>query len=812
MNSNKFNFYTVLQLALLSYGLFFSDASYSSCAPNVAPVTSCDALVVDKNISTPFSIGPTVIVDGVSIAFENKNTGSINTFINNGSIGLSTNTPKGVSNSGILSTFTNTGFIRGRIAVFNHTKVGTPQIGTLINTSNILGEISAAGTGIENFGHASIQNIQNSGAIVAGVAIKNVKSNGISGFIGTISNSGSAAIISAKYSHAIDNSGTIKIINNENKAVIDSPRSAIFNNGEIDQINNRSTMIGANSSAINNAGIISSITNSGFIYGGTNAIAIASGATIGTITNTALIGSVVSGLWGNGGIGISNSGTLTTLNNAQSILAYEGNLPAQYNVIIDSPNQYGKLSVIHPSGVTNFGIFQGSVIQSGTATYASVLEGPTVGNLVAITGTYGGGLVSVNWSLNNSSGTTWDLLTNTAVITSTPVVPKSKAGSSLATKIVSTYNAAVTTPTPPAPTPTPVTNPTLKNGVTFVAAVQSLTVPQVDQLISVHAEGYSSNMTINLEQMKTVANTVMDRIHNGISDRNANALSYKLDEGRYAWVDIAAFNGTVNSYNGLAGFGYNSYYGVVGVDLFRNQSGGLGIYAGAGNSQMTQSSQVSQSFNNNMGYVGMYGGLYLGRDIKLSGAIGYSFGQSKASRNNPNIGHFTGGVASDSYSSNGAFAAVKLSHNMLVGERFTLTPFVGGSYSQLNTSAVNELGGGDFNYSISAAKSYQTITFIGAEFAQPLKAGNNALSAIGFYRFSYNWSANTDAAHTVSATNSVFGTFNQTGANMGPISNLFGLGVQGQLSKNTSLRIGVVGSVNSNGYQYGGGGELRVRF
>jgi hypothetical protein len=247
--------------------------------------------------------------------------------------------------------------------------------------------------------------------------------------------------------------------------------------------------------------------------------------------------------------------------------------------------------------------------------------------------------------------------------------------------------------------------------------------------------------------------------------------------------------------------------------LFRNQTGGLGIYGGAGNSNMTQSSQVSQSFSNNTGYVGLYGGLYLASDVKLSGAVGYSFGNTNASRNNSNIGHFTGGTASDSYTNNGAFAALKLAHSMLIGEKFTLTPFIGGSYSQLNTGAVSETGGGDFNYSINAASSHQAITFAGAEFVQPLKEiGDSTLSAVGFYRLSYNWSANTDSAHTVTANSTVFGTFNQVGANMGPVSNLFGLGLQGQLSKDISLRIGAVAALNSNGTQYGGGGEFKIRF
>lgn len=701
----------------------------------------------------------------------------------------------------VVDNFKNDGNIQsslltgGAVEVSAFRVIGGYSIGVLTNN----GSISSAPTGKAGLDiNGTINTLNNNGNITGTWGSNALRVNG--GSINTFNNAGT---LTARYEGIIlDNGGSIITLNNTG-----SIAGGISNtNSYADGVVVRS---GATINTLNNAGTMNhSPTFTSPVDGHQEYFAsLNNQGNIGVITNTGTMST-------NGGYGINNAGTITTLNNQQGDLALKGNLPINYNTIINSTSNYGKLAVTNANGTTNFGIYQGSVIPNGTTTYAAVMSGVNAGNLSTTSGIYGGGLVSTTWILKNSTGSTWDLVTNPTVVSNSPTVSNSAAGSSLANQILIAYSAAAKEPTPtPTPTPAPVVNPALKNGITLVAAVQSLTSSQVDQLATVHAEGYSSNMTIGLEQMKTVANTVMDRIHKPISNSNSNSTSYALDAGRYIWADVAGFNGTVNSYNGLAGFGYNSYYGVVGLDLFRNESGGLGLYAGAGNSYMTQSAQVSQTFNNNIGYVGMYGGMYLADSVKLSGALGYSFGNTSAARNNPSIGNFTGGNATDTYSNNGAFAAIKLSHSMLVGETFTLTPFLGGSYSQLNTGAVNETGGGDFNYSINAAKSYQTITFVGAEFIQPLKQiGAESLALVGFYRFSYNWSANTDSAHTVTANSSAFGTFNQTGANMGPVSNLFGLGLQGQLSKDLSLRVGAVASINTNGTQYGGGGELRFRF
>jgi hypothetical protein len=150
---------------------------------------------------------------------------------------------------------------------------------------------------------------------------------------------------------------------------------------------------------------------------------------------------------------------------------------------------------------------------------------------------------------------------------------------------------------------------------------------------------------------------------------------------------------------------------------------------------------------------------------------------------------------------------------MFTNEVITLTPFVGLSYSQLWMGQAKESGSSDFNYTMSDATAYTTMTFMGGEAIMPLTEDlKMPLAMIGFYKLAYDWFANSASAHTVTANSTLFGSFEQVGANMGPLQNLMGIGFQGNLMPGMSLRVGTVESLNSNGWQAGGGGEFKWEF
>jgi hypothetical protein len=166
-------------------------------------------------------------------------------------------------------------------------------------------------------------------------------------------------------------------------------------------ITNNGTIYTGSQWSVTNYGINTEIYNNGNISSGSRR-AIVNGsdtATFRVITNLGTI----SGPFGD----ITNSniaGSIVTFNNLQGggdAVTYSGALPTNYNIIINSSTNYGKLS--GGSGITTFGIYAGSTVAAGT--YASVLTGLTSSNLTSTSGSYSG----FNWTLLNSSGTTWDL-------------------------------------------------------------------------------------------------------------------------------------------------------------------------------------------------------------------------------------------------------------------------------------------------------------------------------------------------------------------------------------------------------------------
>ena len=730
--------------------------------------SSCE----DLNVSASKSL--VVIGSGVNVTgdpYGNQSAvtigdGSfIRTFNNYGAINLGSSFYSGmvINPNSTINTFSNYGSIASSANNIGPSYYSALELYGAINTLNNYGTIAATGIrsyGITLGGTGSIGALINqTGQSIAGAASGILMGSGAS--IGTLTNNGYIT-------------GTAARTANPTNDGIVSNGITLFNDASIGTLSNAGSISGGQY-GISNLGAITTLTNNGSINGGA--------------------------------VGIYNLGTISTLNNAQSGLTYAGNLPTNYNIIIKGLNQYGQASFSGISGAPlKFGFGPGSRITTDASTYNNVLSGLSASNIANpnLSGTLGGGFTSVKWALINSSGSTtvWNLTVNTPQSVAAPAVQFSFAATSQAAAITATYNAVMAGT---------VADPTLASGAALSSAVQALTSSELNQLTQVHAEGYSSNMTIGLEQMGHITNTVMDRIHAPMAASPSTKV-YQDDEGRYIWVDAAAVKGTVNNYNNLAGFGYNLYDLIIGGDISRSKEGGYGVFAGTGTTSMTESQQVTQNFNTTNFYAGLYGARNFDEQVKLSGALGYMYGNTNANRNTPNVGLFTGGNATSSYKTNGMYAAAKLA-KAYQAESFTVSPFVGASYSQLWMGGASEQGGNDFNFAISSATAYTAVTFAGLDFVYPiLKGTNDPLSLIGFYKLGYDWFANSNSAHSITATSPTYGAFTQVGANMGPVSNMVGLGVQGGLTKEISARIGAVASYNTYGHEYGGGAELRFKF
>lgn len=259
-----------------------------------------------------------IVVDGSATSSTIVNNGNI--FANN----------SGIYNAGANTTITNSSSLNcngfcSQINPYISGNYGIQNLGSISSINNALNALITGGdSGIYNLAHNdpgdsssssfSIQTITNNGSISGFVGIRN----------GSIYGSGSL----------------INQIINTSSGSISGSAVGIYNLGTIN--------------SIENAGTINNIQNDGDPLSDLK-------ANINAITNTGNIDSIV------------NTGTINTLNNLQSNLAFSGNLPTNYNIIINSTSAYGKLIVDAPSGTLNFGIYPGSIITKNF-TYTGVLS------------------------------------------------------------------------------------------------------------------------------------------------------------------------------------------------------------------------------------------------------------------------------------------------------------------------------------------------------------------------------------------------------------------------------------------------------
>ena len=155
--------------------------------------------------------------------------------------------------------------------------------------------------------------------------------------------------------------------------------TAVTNYGTTEGITNNAILAGSSYGIVNAAdATIINLTNNGIISGGTAGIQNLSPHTINLLVNT---GTILGGI-------DNTQGRIITLVNSQGgtiPLALSGNLPNNYQVIINGLSSYGQLALVNPVGQMTFGITSNSVLYSGL-TYTAVLSGVTAANLLNTSG------------------------------------------------------------------------------------------------------------------------------------------------------------------------------------------------------------------------------------------------------------------------------------------------------------------------------------------------------------------------------------------------------------------------------------------
>lgn len=352
----------------------------------------------------------------ISASIHVISSSTITAITNSGTIS-STGTYRAIHNEGTIGSITNnsTGTISGRDqAIVNYSNIGTLENAGIIR-------VTTPGNAIENDSGATITTLTNSRYIGTSDGTSyDGGDRGISnsGTISTLTNTSSGVIMGTNY--GLSNSGTVTTLSNSG-TIRGNNASGIFNSGNIVAINNSGTISGG-ANGISQAGTIGTLTNTGTISGGTWAgIHMINSSNIETLTN---FGTIAGGI---AGIKINAGTYIGTLNNAQSGLTIDGPLPANYNVIVNSNTNYGRLTSLGIyGGIINFGIYNGSTLTKGT--YAAVLSGLTSTNVSSATrsGMYNG--TAWTLALESGSATIWDLIVQSSATNTLASVQQNSNG------------------------------------------------------------------------------------------------------------------------------------------------------------------------------------------------------------------------------------------------------------------------------------------------------------------------------------------------------------------------------------------------
>lgn len=426
------------------------------------------------NNTSPTQIIPSSYSIGTATGIKVYAGASVATLSNSGSIfTFSSSSSSAINNAGTITTLNNSGALlgpgigsaiinTGNITTLNNTQgggsLGTPTgsltyTGALPTNYNIIvtstskfGQLSASSaTGSTNFGITSSTLASGTySSVISGLTVDNFSGGltGISGgynyslglhsgsltvwdlIVSAIINGGgggdsgggsSTTVSTPRYGNLTVQSGAITSTNNNaviNGTTVVIPSGsvvmgsiAVTNTGTTPGITNEGLVLGTNYGLVNSVdSTIQTLINTGTISGGTAGIQNLSMHTINLLINT---GSILGGI-------DNTQGRIITLQNAQggsAPLILSGNLPNNYQVIVNGLSSYGQLAVTKAAGQMTFGIATGSVVYTGL-TYTSVLTGVGANNLLNTAGSSGGYLFKLT---PETSGTVWNMTIGASV-------------------------------------------------------------------------------------------------------------------------------------------------------------------------------------------------------------------------------------------------------------------------------------------------------------------------------------------------------------------------------------------------------------
>lgn len=324
---------------------------------------------------------------------------------------------------------------------------------------------------------------------------------------------------------------------------------------------------------------------------------------------------------------------------------------------------------------------------------------------------------------------------------------------------------------------------------------------------SIHAEPYSSYMTVSLEHTDMIMNSVFS---NTALTKNLN--TGNMESRKNFWIDVSHSKGDIDGTSGLGNFDYTLNTVTLGNDFIVDDNKRAGMFVSFGTQKMDEHDTVTQDFNSDNYYIGGYLNQVLSNDWNLGSVFGYGYGKHKSNRV-VKFSNLNENIKGD-FDSHSIYGAVNISKTMFANDWISLRPEVGLDYTYYQQEKIKESGDTNFNLTIDKANAQSIIASVGLNAKFKSISDTNNIYPLAFIKYEHDFYANKNNAHKINAALSSHSNYKQEfeGQNRGENSVLTGIGLSSDINNSLQINGGFVYSKHSHGKEIGAGISLKYQF
>jgi uncharacterized protein YhjY with autotransporter beta-barrel domain len=268
---------------------------------------------------------------------------------------------------------------------------------------------------------------------------------------------------------------------------------------------------------------------------------------------------------------------------------------------------------------------------------------------------------------------------------------------------------------------------------------------------SIHAEPYSSNMTVALEHTDAVMNSVFSQLRK-------KSFSPKRDEAtkdvtaitrQGMWLDAGYIKGDVEGEDNLGNFDYSLSHLTLGFDVAEFDKATLGVYLSAGSYDMDEHDRAVEDFSNDAYHFGVYFNQPDVGQLKLRSLLGYAYGDHSSSRL-VQLSDTTSNATAD-FNSYSVYAGVMATMNWYSNDWVSLSPDLAFNYVYFEQEGFSEKGDPSLSLKLDDSDAQSIITSVGLSATFSSLSRNHAIYPEAYIRYEHDWYARKNNEHKVSA-------------------------------------------------------------